>query len=580
MAPKQTLPWFALALAMPMAAQDPAAVARLRKDVAFLASAPLKGRGNGEPGLDKAAAYLRGRLQTEGLHPRTLTFSLPLAPKVKEAEATLIAVDSPKPLERGRDYEVMGWSGSGGFPTTPLLVFATGLRVHARDEVAGHLIKDRVVVIPRRVPESAAPGTAPAERSLAQRLKRLEELKPAAVLVLEEGAPARLQREEGPAAFAMPVLSLRKGLLEALHPGAESGAAKAAAAGEAFALDLAPAPWLGLGLKLELEPRKAALPNLVAEVPGTGGLFAAERIVVGAHMDHLGLGERHSLGGEAARGQVHAGADDNASGSALVVELARRFKKKPLRRTVLVALFGGEEEGLLGSRALLDQPPVPLKSLRFMANFDMVGRLDPASPRLLLGAYGAPESAMKAAKALAPAGWSVSGDLGASVGGSDHMSFAAAGIPTFFFFTGLHSDYHRPTDTADKIDAKGMALLADYAEALIRDLDAKDELPAFDPSTAKTSGAVSPMKASLGTLPDYGTNPLGFRINGVSKGGAAEAAGLKGGDILTHIGGREVKDVHGYMAVLSDLQPGVPVKVRFLRDGQAQEILVTPKGRN
>jgi hypothetical protein len=557
-------------------AQDPQAAGRIQKDVNALASPQWKGRGNGEEGLEAASGYLRQRLVASGLKVEIQRFPLALAPQVEQAQVVITTEGQPRPLERGKDFEVMGWSGSGEVSASSLLLLGSGLQLHTFQDTALSDLSGKVVVIPRRTSATVAPGATGIERSLSQRIKRLEAMHPAAVLVLEEGAVLPLQREEGPASFAMPVLSIRKGWLDTLQPGLESEREAAAQVGQPFAKDL---EGLSCQIRLALRPRSVQLPNLKVEIPGHGGLYAAERIVIGAHMDHLGMGARHSLGGAAAMGVPHLGADDNASGSALVVELARRFHRKPLRRTVTALLFSGEEEGLLGSRAYVDRADSRVKSIRLMANFDMVGRLDAAHPKLLLGAYGAPASALTQAQQLAPSGWTVSGDLGASVGGSDHMSFAAAGIPTFFFFTGLHADYHRPSDTADKINAAGIAELADYAERLLRALDAQNDLPAFDPSTAKSQGAVSPMKVTFGTIPDYGSDSRGFRINGVVKDGAAEAAGLRAGDVITHIAGREVKDIHGYMAILSDLKAGVPVRVRWLRDGQAMEADATPKGR-
>lgn len=565
------IPLFTLLLA----AQSPASVARLKRDVEALAAPSFGGRGNGEEGLEKAANLVSARLKQAGLHSKVQRWDLPLAPRVARAEAKLISGDSDVPLERGKDYEVMGWSGTDGHGPKALVVLGAGLMLPAFQDAAPAEVKGQVVVIPRRVAEAAAPGTTALERSLSQRIKRLEGLKVAAVLVLEEGAPSPLRKEEGPASFGIPVLSLRQGLISQLRPGTEE--ARRVAAGKPFAKSLSSYPWLALALDLELQPQSAALPNLLAEIRGRDPKLRRERLLVGAHMDHLGHGTRHSLGGEAAKGQVHPGADDNASGTALVLELARRFKQKPLRRSATFAFFSGEEEGLLGSRAYLQDPDA--KTHRFMANFDMVGRLDPAAPRLFLGAYGAPAALLDRAKALAPKGWTVTGDLGASVGGSDHMSFAAEKIPTFFFFTGLHTDYHRPTDTADKVEAKGLALLADYAEKVLRDLDAAPALPGFDASTAVAPKAASPLRVTLGVIPDYGTDARGFRLSGVSKGGAAEAAGLRAGDVITRIAGKEVKDIHGYMAVLSDLKAGEAVEVRWIREGRELQAMVAPAGK-
>ena len=225
--------------------------------------------------------------------------------------------------------------------------------------------------------------------------------------------------------------------------------------GKPASQDFIYAPWTTLTLKLKLRREEAQVPNVVAVLPGRDPKLRKEYIVLGAHLDHLGLGERHSLGGAEARGQVHPGADDNASGTAMVVELARELKQARPRRSILLLHFGGEEEGLLGSSYWIQHPTHPLEAVKFMLNFDMVGRLDPVAPKLMMGGLGAPKAALEAAKKLAPEGFAISVDVGAAVGGSDHMSFSQAKIPTFFFFTGIHGEYHRPTDTADRINYAG-----------------------------------------------------------------------------------------------------------------------------
>jgi hypothetical protein len=351
--------------------------------------------------------------------------------------------------------------------------------------------------------------------------------------------------------------------------------------GEPQSRDYVLAPWSFFSLKLSLRREEEQLPNVMVTIPGKAASKRGEHIVLGAHFDHLGLGERHSLGGEAALGSIHPGADDNASGTALVLELARRLKARPARRSVTVLHFSGEEEGLLGSAKWVGQPTIPLTSIKAMLNFDMVGRMEEANPRLFLGGLGMPPSGMATAKALLPKGVALGENLGPALGASDHLSFALAKIPTFFFFTGLHADYHRPSDTADKILAKGMATIADFAFRITQELGNSDQTPPFDPVTAvlPASGRGVSSRVRFGTLPDYQPNKDGFRINGVSPGSTAEQTGLKAGDILTAFGRHELRSIQDFMDALSAQAPGDTIRVKWLRAGQPMEAEVLLRGR-
>jgi len=265
----------------------------------------------------------------------------------------------------------------------------------------------------------------------------------------------------------------------------------------------------------------------------------------------------------------------------MVVELARELKQARPKRSILLLHFAGEEEGLLGSQYWVQHPTHPLESVKFMLNFDMVGRLDLKAPKLMMGGLGAPKAAVEAAQKFAPKDFSVSADVGASVGGSDHMSFSQAKIPTFFFFTGIHGEYHRPTDTADLINYPGMVKLAAFGKAVALDLANAETLPAFDPETAKlpSRGDGGPMRIAFGTIPDYADNPKGFRINGVSKGGTAETIGLQTGDILIQFGDKPLKNVYDFMGALGAFKPGDKAVIQWLRGDQLMKAEATLKGR-
>lgn len=577
-------PFLTTVLVAGAAGQAPdAAAARLKREVAYLASADFKGRGNGSPELDQVADHLVGQYRKLGLQATVQRF--PFVAKVTRTQAAAklgFGDSSQAPLIWGRDIEALGWSADGKFPAKALIFAGYGLATHGRDDLAGLDLRGKVAMILRRIPTQAPFDQLGAgERNLVTRLQRLAQAGVAAVMVLEDGeTPAPLQREEGPLRLEIPVVSAPVAVPARVCPDLADRVARLKNSGEVQSKDYVTAPWSTLELSLALGREEVQLPNVAVTLPGTDPKLRQEHLVVGAHFDHLGLGGRHSLGGAAATGQPHLGADDNASGTALVLELARQLRNHPPKRSVTFLHFSGEEEGLLGSAHWVRNPTVPLAQVKVMLNFDMVGRLDPAKPTLALGGLGAPKPTLEAMKALAPQGLAFTKEMGAEAGGSDHMSFAAAKIPTFFFFTGLHTDYHRPSDTADKINAEGMATLATFAATMTRSLGDAVATPLFDPATAVIQrGTGSPMRVSFGTLPDYGEHKDGFRINGTSPGSTAEAIGLKAGDVITAFGERPVKNIYDFMGVLGAVKPGDEVVVKWLRDGRPMEAKATLKAR-
>jgi len=560
----------------------PAAEARLRKDTAFLASPELKGRGNGEAGLEKAAAHVLARYKALGIPAQVLRMPFPTAVERVEAEAALNFGDGEaRTLAWGKDVEAMWASGDASFRYKALVFAGYGLGAPARQDLDNLELKGKVVMMLREIPAAiaAAAHLSPLETSPLARAKALLVARPAAVVFLEEAAAVPpMARMDGAATLPIPMLAMTVDAAARVCPDLQDRVARLKASGERQSKDYVYAPWSYINLTLQLKRVEAQLPIVVAQLKG--GAAKDEFIALGAHMDHLGTTGRHSMAG-AGKEQPHPGADDNASGTALVLELAQALKSARPKRSLLFLHFSGEEEGLLGSAWWMQHPTVPKEQVRFMANFDMVGRLDPARPTLQLGVYGAPRAAFERAKALAPAGLAVQGGDGLPAGGSDHMSFAAGRIPTFFFFTGLHADYHRPSDTADKLNLKGMAQLAAFARDVVLDLANAAEVPAFDPETAKPPKALaSPMRIAFGTLPDYAANPKGFRITGVSPGGTAEAIGLKEGDIIVEFGGRPIRDIQDYMAALGAFKPGDTVLVKWLRGEATLQAEAVLKGRS
>jgi hypothetical protein len=318
--------------------------------------------------------------------------------------------------------------------------------------------------------------------------------------------------------------------------------------------------------------------NVVAILPGSDPKFAGQYIVVGAHFDHLGRDPQFALDPEA-KDSIRNGADDNASGTAAVLQLARILSATHPRHSIIFANFSGEEEGLLGSQWFVDHPPVPLDSIVAMVNFDMVGRLN-NDKLIVYGTATATElqGILDSANARSVMPFKVSGG-GDGFGSSDQSSFYAKNIPVLHFFTDLHSDYHRATDDIEKINSGGEARVVDFATRVIQSIDNLPGKLSFvrnaAPSrmaTASTSGS----QVYLGSVPDMaaGDTP-GLKLTGVRPGSPAELGGLKAEDIIVEFGGVKVTDLQSYSDALYAHKPGDVVKVIVLRAGKATEVTVT-----
>lgn len=291
-------------------------------------------------------------------------------------------------------------------------------------------------------------------------------------------------------------------------------------------------------------------------------------VVLGAHYDHLGYGEDHnSLHANADKDHlIHNGADDNASGTAALLEMARWINKKHLHHyNYLFVNFSGEELGLYGSKAFVKQEKLDSNKIAWMLNMDMVGRLNDSTHALTLGGVGTSPSWGKVVD-MAGADFRLAIDS-AGIGPSDHTSFYNAGIPVLFFFTGTHKDYHKPTDDADKINYKGEAEVLNYIKKVVAYMDKNHQKPAYTVTRQTTVGKTR-FKVTLGIMPDYTFNEGGVRADGVSDDRPAAKAGLKAGDIITALGEHKINGMQTYMEALGKFEPGQKTTVTILRDGK------------
>jgi Zn-dependent M28 family amino/carboxypeptidase len=291
---------------------------------------------------------------------------------------------------------------------------------------------------------------------------------------------------------------------------------------------------------------------------------ADKTIIIGAHYDHLGLNEHHNSTLPNSDGQIHNGADDNASGTAVAMELARMFAKNKTKEKAnyIFALFSGEEDGLMGSKHFAETVKQKYPNVVAMINMDMVGRMN-KDKDLTVGGIGTSPIFPELINKLKPAGLHIAIDS-SGIGPSDHTSFYLKDIPVLFLFTGTHTDYHKPSDDEDKINYKGVNLIINYAFNIANALADENSVP-FTKTKVQQSKSVPKYKVTMGIMPSYSDSGDGMMIDGVQENRPAGNAGIRAGDKLVKIGKCEVKEVYTYMDCLSKINAGETHPVIIIR---------------
>lgn len=291
---------------------------------------------------------------------------------------------------------------------------------------------------------------------------------------------------------------------------------------------------------------------------------AANTIIIGAHYDHLGTGDQGSSLDANPQEKIHNGADDNASGVAGVIELARFLTTNKIveKNNFLFLCFSGEELGLFGSKYFTEHPTLDLVNVTYMINMDMIGRLDPQTKILMVHGTGTSPVWEPLVKKLESADVKIKTDS-SGTGPSDHTSFYLKNIPVLHFFTGSHSDYHKPSDDWEKINLKGEADVLVLIGKLILELNGEPKL-AFLPTKTKATGTRSAFKVTMGVMPSYSSDVEGLKVDGVSEGKPAQKAGILAGDVIIQMGDLVIKDIQNYMEALGKFEKGqtIPVKVK------------------
>jgi hypothetical protein len=609
---------FALSAVSSFRAQAPS---KTRAHVETLASAALDGRLTGSAGERLASDYIVSELQKIGAKPLPgqndfrLPFEFTAGTKDGGSNVRLSSGVACAPGIAGGPAGPIGQvKTNAGVPSDPCVralsfsdngdaegavVFAGyGIAVpegqgFAYDSYATLDVKDKIVLVLRYFPEDAEPKTK-------QILARYADLRYKAMAARQHGAKALIvvtgprspnAGELAPMTFDTAIAGSGIVAITASGIVADQLVASTGKKLEEVQKSLDDAnphaagfaiPDLTVKIHANVLREKKTGHNVVAYLPATEPVTTVAKpwVAIGAHYDHLGHGEAgNTLAGKEDAGKIHVGADDNASGAAAVLDIAAALAKERRHRNVLVALWSGEELGLLGSAAFAAKPPVPLDRLAAYLNFDMVGRMQ--DNKLIVQATGtSPVWARLIEQANVAAGFNLAVQDD-PYQPTDVSTFNASSVPSLTFFTGTHGDYHKPSDTADKIDYEDLDRVVDFAAAILRRVEDAKDAPAFTKveQQMQSGGGRAGVRLFTGTIPDYSTEVKGLLLSGVIGGGPAEQAGLQKGDVIVEIAGQTIANIYDYTYALDVLKIGQPAKVIYLRAGKKLETMLTPAAR-
>ena len=497
----------------------------MRSDLEYLASDELEGRETGTQGEALAAKFIADRFKDLGLTPLGNDGSyfqeFEFTDKAKASEENWLEIDGKRLTSE--EFYPISYSGNGSFVGK---VIDVKYAIQAPELSYNDLemetdLEGKIVMFDLSAPDGIHPHSKYIEyHDLSKRLEMLEKIGVSAAIVYSED-----QNAEIPSAkistrvtpYNLPIVYLNA------KPSATS-----------------------VSGKIEIERPSKTGKNVV----GFYNNSSDRTVVIGAHYDHLGMGDEGSLYRGEER-QIHNGADDNASGVVCLFELADELKKMESSNNYMFVAFSGEEKGLLGSNYFVKNLPVSKEQLNYMLNMDMVGRLE--GEKFSINGIGT-SPALRIIDSLKVNGLYAKTTEG-GIGASDHTSFYLQDIPALHFFSGTHSDYHKPSDDADKINYEGMQKIVNYMLELIDQLDDDGKL-AFTKTKNEDSRSTPNFKVTLGVIPDYLFDGKGMRIDGLSEGRPAINAGLKAGDIVIKIGDYDIRDMTSYMQALSKFNKG------------------------
>ncbi|HJP94552.1 MAG TPA: M20/M25/M40 family metallo-hydrolase [Pyrinomonadaceae bacterium] len=553
--------------------------ARLQQDISYLASDALNGRRTGTQGANDAAHYIAGEFARAGLRPISKAAAsrrpsvemarylqaYPYVAGARLGKQNLLTAkmnDAVFNFEVGKDWMPLGISANQALEQVPVVFVKYGITASELNynDYSDPKVTGRIAIAQSGTPDGDNPHG---------QFARYEDVHWKAIAARNAGAKALfvIAREKNFADDRLSVLHVENTAGDAGIP--VIGISQKAAA-DLFTNDV---PWL-INLSTDISREQTPAYNVVGVLDGSDPTLKNETIIIGAHYDHLGRGGEGSLAPRS--GEIHHGADDNASGTAGVIELARLFsaQRPRLKRTLVFIAFSGEEEGLLGSNYYVNHPLLPLANTVAMINMDMIGRMK--DHKLVIGGVGTAKEWHDILAKDKPFDLILNED---GYGPSDHSSFYSKQVPVLFFWTGPHGDYHKPSDTFDKINYTDEARILAMVARVVRDVDSADKRLTY--TTAKTDPAPRSVgfRVYLGTIPNYGDSTDGLLLDGVRDDSPAAKAGLKAGDKVVKIANRDVKNVYDYTAALGEMKAGQEYVVEIVRGGERLSLKIVPEAR-
>lgn len=547
----------------------------IKQHITFLASDELKGRDSGTEEIKKAAEYIANEFSSYGLAPSFNGSYFQEFPFIKTIELTdknnlTFSIDGKelKPILK-EEYITLPFSGNSDVSGKLIFVgFGISASDLEYDDYAGIDVKDKIVIVFRNTPE---PNVAQSEFDAHSPLRKKSSVardKGASAIIFinpyDENKTSddlvEFSFDRGGSISGFSAVSIKRNIIEQLF---QSEGLNLKEVYDKIIETKKPASieFKNASAKISTEVKEveAISWNVGGFIEGTDPELKKEVIIIGAHFDHLGMGEEGSLyRGE--EPQIHNGADDNASGTTGVLELAEKFAsiKDQLKRSIAFFTFSGEELGLLGSNYLVNNLPFPAEDAITMVNMDMIGRLKDSS--LIVYGTGTSSNWRDILNKHNKYGFKLTfNDEG--FGPSDHSSFYGAKIPVLFFFTGTHEDYHKPSDDTEKINFAAQENILNYVYNIVTDINQNPERPDYLLVEKKQTGQMFARKVYVGTVPDFASNVDGYKISGVSEGSPAQLAGLQGGDVIISFGGKKISNIYDFTYALGDFVPGDEVDV-------------------
>lgn len=589
-------------------------VDRLKKDVSYLASDQLDGRRTGTDGANEAAKYIASEFSKIGLKPGEARYlqSFPYVAGVELGKNNRLLS-----LNVGKDWMPLGFSANQSMEGVQAILVGYGITASElnHNDYASPKVSGRIAI--------ALSGTPDGDNPHGQ-FARYEEVRWKSIAARNAGAKAlvviarennfnedrlsRLRHDHTAGDAGFPVIAISRQAAEALLNKPVTEIEQAAKSKSELAYAEVGSP---ISLSVDIIRKEVPAYNVIGVLEGSDPVLKNENIVIGAHYDHLGRGGEGSGSLSPNSGDIHHGADDNASGTAGLLELARIFSAQQPRpkRTLIFIAFGGEEEGLLGSAYYVNHPHSPLKNTVAMINMDMIGRM--RDRKLVIGGVGTAQewkqiiTQANSAQTMQVAANSPAPVKGVPIvvssngrpivtvdpngafeltmnedgyGPSDHSQFYGKQIPVLFFWTGTHSDYHKPSDTFEKINYDDEARILKLVATIVRDVDDDEKRLTYQTAKADPPRGGG-FRVYLGTIPNYADSTNGLLIDGVREGSPAEKGGIKGGDRIVKIGTREVKNVYDYTAALGEMKAGQEYVFEVVRGGEKLTLKVTPEAR-